>query len=350
MLRQGMIFLVVVALLAGCAQKQAPVEAPVSAPVVEVAPAPKGPVAVVSPGADEYEKGQVKLGQGLYLEAVSRLRRAVELDKYHAEAWNDLSFALLRVDGVNAQPATPGVPGKYREAVAAAQAATALKSGWGHTLYNLGLAHLANAQYAEAVAPLTESAKVQGSRPEPWTALGLAYLGTGAREKALSACEQAGDYPLAQQCLRLAGKGLTRLPEAEAAVGAYKYAPGTGFTPQPGMQSQQQRISPPVTCGNQYPDGLRELQLGCRGDVWTYTWSFTMPQAGSTPKGIRVGSPWAEVLKAYGDTTHRDARGLHYAVADVIMVIEGADHQTEVTAISFDRTHPYWLIGALMKQ
>jgi tetratricopeptide (TPR) repeat protein len=296
------------------------------------------------------------MAKGEFDQAAVHLEKAVTLDPAFADAWNDLSYARLRQDGYTAHPSSPPAGGtRYDRAVEAARKALELKPGWAHAQYNLGLALLANLQYAEAAGPLSLSAAQQPDRPEPLTALGLAQLGLGQKDQALASCRKAAqvkpDYAPATSCLIELGDGVKRLADTEAAIGQYRYQPGKGFvwTGQPDANGKAEfvRISPPWTCSWQYPDGFRAIFLDCRGDGWTYSWG-TMDPGLKTPAGIGVGSPWADVIKAYGASV-QDKQAIHYQVADLKLTIIGSQAEG-VRTIWFSPVSPYFVINAMMRE
>jgi tetratricopeptide (TPR) repeat protein len=356
------------ALLAGCATKGAPAGggAPVTgAPGGGGAPvtgAPGGGGAPVtapsppSPGQGEYETALGLLARGDFLGAASHLKQAVKLDPALAGAWNDLSYTLLRSDGINSHPSPPPGGIMYKDAADAARKALALKPDWAHAQYNLGLALLADGQYAEAEAPLRRSAEQQAERPEPRAALGLALLGAGRADEAIAACRQAKqvqpDYGPAAECLLAAGDGFRRLPQSEAAIGLYRYEPGKGFrwTGKPGAGGQPElvRISPPWTCAYRYPDGFQESFIGCRGDGWVYAWTATQAGAGKTPSGVGVGSAMAEAVKIYGESVNT-GKALYYQVGELHLAIRSMAGTT-VDSLVFSPVSPYWLIDSLMHE
>lgn len=305
------------------------------------------------PGLAEYEAALSFLNQKDWERAIPLLTAAVERNPQLAEAWNDLSYAFLRQYSYN-HPSPPGNPGAYGRAVAAAERAVALRPGWAQAEYNLGLALLAAGRYADALPHLRAVAEQRPERPEVLTALGLGLLGAGRPDEAISLCRQAdelaGEFVLAARCLEEAGAGFTRLPESEAAVGEYRYAPDRGFYwagPPREMETEFIRISPPWTCALAAADGFSSSFLDCYGEPpYFYRWSFSQPSLGTTPAGIGVGSPWEKVPATYGPTYQR-AQTLFYAVADLHLLVVGSPGEG-VTRILFRRPTPIFLIDDLM--
>lgn len=337
--------------MAGCGAKvDSPTPPPPPAPPVQAeqtvtSPPPVTP-APTSPGRSEYQAALALMAEKDMYKAVEALEKAVELDPNLAEAWNDLSYAYLRRwEDRHARP--PGNPGGHKEEIEAARKALALKPDWAFAQYNLGAALLADGQYPEAVEPLRRSAEQQPERPEPLAALGLALLGAGKAEEAIQACLKADamdvEYVLGARCLELARHGFKRLPDSEAAIGHRRYEPGRGFVwtgpAELDPKAEFSRVSPPWYCSWVESDGFRTSYFDCRWMEYRTGWSAQKEEAGKTPAGIGVGSPWNAVIQSYGDT-YRDRSGLHYAVADLDMTIHGSEVDG-VLAISFSPVSPF---------
>jgi len=329
--------------LVGCSPKPTVDATPVKAPVAEQATAPQQPATELgmAPGSAEYAAALEKISKGDLYGAQADLRKVVQLNPKSPEAWNDLAYVAVRAEGVNSHALPPGPNRAPSTAVTAAQKALELTPGWAHAQYNLGFAFLVNGQYVAAIAPLQKSAAQQPDRPEPQVALGLALLGAGQPTEAIATCEKArADYRWTNECLMAAGKGFKRLPDTEAAIGSHKYTPGKGFS---GVGGEFVRISPPFTCSLQAADGLAANYVGCKPDGgWFFVWLTRDARTGATPAGIGVGTPWADVLKTYGETV-RDGHGLHYAVADLHLTV-GGNEKDGVTALLFEAVSPFWVI------
>lgn len=298
---------------------------------------------------DQYRQG-LGLIESKPAEAITALQKAVELDPSLAEAWNDLAYALVRRAASAGRVRMVAGPrgDAFTGAMQAAEKALALKPGWPYAQYNLGVALLADAQYADAVEPLRRSMEQQPDRAEPAAALGLAYVGIGEEEKAIQVCRKAKELDpnsqTAADCLGLAGDGLVRLPDSEAALGQRRYEKAKGFSTL-AMASEFVRISPPRTCATRYADGFMVTYVGCRGDGPIDAWGAQRAEAGKTPSGIGVGSTRAEVLAAYGGT-HRNPNMYRYRVSDLHMSVHfGSDDR--VSAIWFSPVQPGWAVEKL---
>lgn len=297
-----------------------------------------------TPAEIEYYDALTRLNQGDWKGARAGLERSVALDPSLAEAWNDLAYVIPRADGPDSHAQPPSADRADSPAVTAARTALALKPDLPAAQYRLGFALLVDGRYADAVTPLRHAADLEPDRPEPRTALGLALLGLGSVDAAIAACREAEQirpgFRWATECQVRAGSGFTRLPAGEAAVGKYRYVAGQGFAPAGGEFRQ---IGRPFACHFVTDDGWRSTFIGCdpRGG-WFFSWQASRRATGTTPAGVGVGTRWSKVLEVYGDT-YRSANGLHYAVADLHMIVEG-NEKDGVTTVSFHIISPFWTI------
>ncbi len=166
-------------------------------------------------GADELlESGVAALNSGNVRAAIPLLRRVVELEPRHKEAWNDLGLAYLRV-------------GEFDDATAAFRKQLEVNPYDEHSYNYLGIAlqqqqkyddaadafrkqinvnpldtiaHaalggllLAQHKYAEAVPELDKATVLTPDSAELQVSLGQAYLNTGEKEKALAAFQKGVD-------------------------------------------------------------------------------------------------------------------------------------------------------------
>lgn len=361
MQRIALLALVVSIALTGCA-RSAHTPAPVAASQVEQALEP-APTAQPAPPPQEtgpqqeYREALELIRTGRAYSAEEKLERVVEQDPQFAEAWNDL--ALLRTrrswGGVTEHPAVPGRGMTEHPAVVAARKALVLRPGWAFAQYNLGVALLANGEYAPAVEPLQESARQQPDRPEPLVALGLALMGVERFDEAAAACRQAlaldNTQKLAVDCLDQLADGAARLPVTEAAIGSVRWDPAERsfvWAGEPGQSpsSEFSRTSPPWTCSFQSSNGYRAGFVDCNGDPWYFRWAANTAASGTTPAGVGIGTPLAEVTRLYG-MARRNGNDISYRVGDLLLELR-LDEQERVMWYSFMRTTPYFLIDDLI--
>lgn len=336
--------------------------APVPSPPVESQPPPE-PVPVPAPdtppaeepGRTAYQEALELIGAGKYREAEARLEEILQQEPGMAEAWNDLAF--VRLKNYSDRPTLPGRGLAERPAIMAAERALAIRPGWAFAQYNLGVARLANGEYLAAVEPLHESARQQPDRVEPLVALGLALMGSERFDEAAAACRQAlaldPAYKLATACLDQLADGGARHPISEAAIGAFRWDPvGRNFrwegAPEEAPAHELSRTSPPWTCADAYANGFRKGYVDCWRDPWYYHWGGRSLDAGTTPAGVGVGTPVAEVIRLYGEPRRNDNR-LFYRVGDLALVFQ-LDAQEQVTWFYFATRTPYFLIDDLLRE
>ncbi|HLN62367.1 MAG TPA: tetratricopeptide repeat protein [Symbiobacteriaceae bacterium] len=358
MRRIAALALILVIALGGCARPAA-TTAPVSAPQLQpAAPEPAPAAQPVAPTPQqEYQEALALLQAGERYKAQEKLEKLVAQNPEFAEAWNDL--ALLRIkrswNGLTQHTELPGQGRKDQPAIVAARKALELRPGWAFAQYNLGMALLANGEYAPAVEPLRESARQQPERPEPLVALGLALMGAEKHDEAAAACRQAlaldKTQQLAADCLDQLADGGALLPVTEAAIGSFRWDPAkrdfvwTGAGKAPGSESSP--VSPPWTCAIQYSNGYRESFVDCNYEPWYFRWAANSAAAGTTPAGVGIGTPLAEVTRRYG-AARRNGKDLFYRAGDLLLELR-LDEQDRVIWYSFMRTTPYFLINDLFQ-
>lgn len=320
-------------------------------PTAEPAPPPE------TDAQKKYAEALALIGAGKFLEAERTLEEVVRQDAQFAEAWNDLALVRLKdFDSLfSPHPALPGRGRKEQPAIEAARRALAILHGWSFAQYNLGVALLANGEYAAAVTPLQESARQQPERPEPLAAQGLALMGEERFEEAAAACRQAlaidKAYTLAAACLDQLADGGARLPVAEAAIGSFRWDPARRnffWVGEPANVPAREwsRTSPPWTCAFQYANGFREGFVDCYGDPWYCLWGSGTVAAGTTPAGVGVGTPLAEVTRVYG-AARRSGNRLIYLAGELLLVFQLDEHD-RVFWYYFGIRTPYFLIDDLI--
>jgi Flp pilus assembly protein TadD len=126
---------------------------------------------LVNEGADHLRAGRT-------VEAVSSLRRAVELDPDNANARHNLGVALL-------------ASGAFQDALREFDAALGADSRRADTLYYAGRTWLALGNAQRALLMLVKATELKPNDAWAWNALAVAHLGADDSERATAALQQA---------------------------------------------------------------------------------------------------------------------------------------------------------------
>ena len=163
----------------------------------------------LAPGSAEahYRLANALKDQGKLDQAVSRYRRAVELEPDYAEAHNGLGTA--RREG-----------GKLDEAVACYRRAVQLRPNDVEPQYNLGVALMDQGKLDEAVACYRRALQLAPNDAQVYNSLGGVLQEQGNLDEAVACCRRAlqlqPDFAEAHHNLGLALKGQAKLEEAVA--------------------------------------------------------------------------------------------------------------------------------------
>lgn len=131
-----------------------------------------------SPGQDLLDEGVSLYQKERYQEALSRFKRATELDPGLLKGWENIGWAYYKLD-------------RKEEAVRIWETLLKIEPGNLHLLNEIGFIHLSGEAWEKAVVSLRKSLQVEPNQPKTRLRLGEAYQALGRWEKAAREYETA---------------------------------------------------------------------------------------------------------------------------------------------------------------
>jgi hypothetical protein len=219
------------------------------------------------------------------------------------------------------------------------------------TRYKGALSHLLAKRYEQAEASLAQLVREKENSGTLRLAHAFALWGLGKRTEAAAECQQAADRqtPGAAECLTELQGDLPVLPAGEEQLGDYSWDAHRGYRwtgPARSDHAEFVRVSPPTVCAYKRTDGFWVFNYSCGANGRVFQWSFDPPFAGKSPLGIGLGTPLAEVERAWGKGLEQP-EGLCWYTSAIRVCVQPSDDQRSVGRILVQRRGLAYLVPTL---